>query len=91
MHKEFHQKIKSLDDGAYDVNFHKKRFLLRKQTHLKGRLIKLYAEELGGNDFISLNYYPEIKESLLKPCEMPVQKVISFVLGLKLFSENPEI
>lgn len=91
MHKEFHQKIKSLDDGAYDVNFHKKRYLLRKQTHLKGRLIKLYAEELGGNDFISLNYYPEIKEGLLKPCEMPVQKVISFVLGLKLFSENPEI
>lgn len=91
MYKEFHQKIKSLDDGAYDVNFHKKRYLLRKQTHLKGRLIKLYAEELGGNDFISLNYYPEIKEGLLKPCEMPVQKVISFVLGLKLFSENPEI
>ena len=80
--------MKSLADGAYDVSFHKKRYLLRKQTHLKGRLIKLYAEELGGNDFISLNYYPEIKEGLLKPCEMPVQKVVNFVLEFKLFSEN---
>jgi len=82
MYKDFHQKIKDLDDGAYDVSFHEKRYLLRKQTQLEGKLIKLYAEELGGNDFISLNYYPEIKEGLLKPCEMPVQKVVDFILGL---------
>lgn len=91
MHKDFHQKIKNLDDGAYDVIFHKKRYLLRKQTELKGRLIKLYAEELGGKDFISLNYYPEIKEGLLKPCEMPVKKVVDFILELKLFTWNPQI
>jgi hypothetical protein len=61
MHKDFHQKLKELDNGAYDVSFDAKRYLLRKQTQLKGKLIKLYAEELGGSDFISLNYYPGIK------------------------------
>jgi len=50
---EFHEKILQLDDGAYDVVAYEKRYLLRKETHLEGRLIKLYAEELGGNDFIS--------------------------------------
>ena len=73
----FDQKIKALDDGAYNVYYQEKRYLCRKETHLEGKLIKLYAEELGGNDFISLNYYSQ--KQLLKPCEMPVDKVVDFV------------
>ncbi len=43
---------------------------------------KLYAEELGGTDFISFNLYV-LKEGnpLLKPCEMPAQKVMDFVIN----------
>jgi len=78
----FNKKIQSLNDGAYDVTYENKRYLLRKETLLKGKLIKLYAEELGGNNFISLNYYPHIKNGLLKPCEMPQEKVKAFILGL---------
>lgn len=77
----FKTKILSLPDGAYDVFYHDRRYGLTKSTHLKGKLIKLYAKELGGNDFISLNYYLDLKEGL-KPCEMPEKKVIDFVLGL---------
>ncbi len=84
MYKEFHLKLQTLKDGANDVIFEDKRYLLRKETNLGGKLIKLYAEELGGNDFISLNYYPNIKDGLLKPCEMPKDKVIKFVLELHL-------
>ena len=82
--KLFHARALSLNDGSYDVFYKKKRYLLSKQTELKGKLIKLYAEELGGNDFISLNYYAEIGEGLLKPCEMPEEKVIDFVLKLEV-------
>lgn len=82
----FHEKILQLDDGAYDVIAYERRYLLRKETQLEGRLIKLYAEELGGNDFISLNYYPQLQDGLLKPCEMPQKKVIQFVLKLRLCS-----
>ncbi|MFC2073845.1 peptide methionine sulfoxide reductase [Campylobacterota bacterium] len=80
----FHEKVIGLDDGTYDVYAYEKRYLLRKETQLEGKLIKLYAEELGGNDFISLNYYPQLKGGLLKPCEMPQEKVIQFILRLRV-------
>jgi len=80
----FHTKLLELKEGSYDVFYQEKRYLLSKQTQLKGKLIKLYAKELGDNDFISLNYYTDIANGLLKPCEMPEEKVIDFVLNLKI-------
>ena len=80
--EHFDKRIKELPDGAYDVVYENRRYLCRKETHLKGQLIKLYAEELGGNNFISLNYYVEKK--LLKPCEMPVVKVVDFIMDLDI-------
>ena len=77
---DFHTKISQLPEGAYDVIYLNRRYLLRKETQLEGKLIKLYAEELGGNDFISLNYYPQLQGGLLKPCEMPKSKVMDFIL-----------
>ena len=79
----FHIKLLELEEGSYDVFYQEKRYLLSKQTQLKCKLIKLYAKELGDNDFISLNYYVNIGDGLLKPCEMPEEKVIDFVLNLK--------
>jgi len=79
----FHTKLLELEDGSYDVFYQEKRYLLSKQTQLKGKLIKLYAKELGDNDFISLNYYTNIGDGLLKPCEMPEEKVMDFILNLK--------
>ena len=81
--KLFHTKLLTLEDGSYDVLYHDKRYLLSKQTQLNGKLIKLYAEELGDNNFISLNYYPNIGDGLLRPCEMPDKKVIDFILSIK--------
>ena len=86
--KLFHKKVVALKDGTYDVFYKNKRYLLSKKTLLKGKLIKLYGKELGDNDFISLNYYSDIKGGLLKPCEMPVDKVVDFVLNLKEYSEQ---
>ena len=80
----FHHKLLSLQDGAYDVFFEYQRYLLRKETLLQGKLIKLYAEELGGNNFISLNYYAQTLEGLLKPCKMPDEKVIGFINSCKV-------
>ena len=82
--KLFHTKILDLKEGSYDVYYYNKRYLLSKDTQLDGKLIKLYAKELGSNDFISLNYYPLIGSGLLRPCEMPEKKVIDFILSLKL-------
>jgi hypothetical protein len=77
---EFYTNLLALPDGAFYVYYLKKRYLLRKETLLEGKLLKIYAEELGGNDMISGNYYPTIKKGTLKPCEMSDKKVIDFVL-----------
>ena len=84
----FHKRVLELESGSYDVFYQNRRYLLSRESHLQGRLIKLYAKELGGNDFISLNYYPSIKDGLLKPCEMPKEKVMDFILGLELMHDR---
>lgn len=49
-----------------------------------GKRVKLYAEELGGNDHISFNLYTlSSGVKALKPCEMPEAKVIAFVEGFE--------
>ena len=79
---EFYKKLQKLPNGANDVFYNEKRYLLRKETLLGGKLLKVYAEELGGNDIVSGNYYPTIKKGTLKPCEMSDAKVIDFVLSV---------
>lgn len=66
--------------GAYGGTYNGKRYRLIKAVMASGRSQKLEAEELGGNDYISFNLYRLASgESLLKPCEMPAEKVIDFV------------
>ena len=79
-HTAFFTKLLALPDGASFVRYLGKRYLLRKERLLNGKLLKIYAEELGGNDVVSGNYYPTMKGGMLKPCEMSDQKVIDFVL-----------
>ena len=78
----FHKKLQTLPNGANYVFYNEKRYLLRKETLLGGKLLKIYAEKLGGNDIVSGNYYPTIKNGTLKPCEMSDAKVIDFVLRI---------
>ena len=80
----YRERLKAFPDGAYGVEYSGKRYLMRKETLLDGKLIKLYAEELGGNDFVSLNYYETAAHPLLKPCEMPAEKVIAFIENVTL-------
>lgn len=56
-----------------------KRYIATKTLFNGGRSTKLVAEELGGNDYISLNFYALAQGPRLYPCEMPSEKVIAFV------------
>ena len=80
---EFYRQLLALPSGANDIFYREKRYLLRKETLLDGKLIKIYAEELGDTDIVSGNYYPTMKNGMLKPCEMSDKKVIDFVLHAK--------
>lgn len=72
-----------LPTGGYGGTYQGKRYRVTKTVMVTGRSQKLEAEELGGNDYISFNLYRLAGgESLLKPCEMPAEKVMDFVLGV---------
>jgi len=81
---DFYPKLKALPEGADDVIYNGRRYLCTKSTLLDGKLIKLYAEELGGNNIVSGNYYVSIRNGMLKPCEMEEKKVIDFVLNAEI-------
>ncbi|MEL7257066.1 MAG: hypothetical protein AAFN80_04390 [Pseudomonadota bacterium] len=72
----------ALPEGAFTGQSQGRRYVVVRQV--SGAVQKLVAEELGGSDYISLNLYRLASGALLKPCEMPEQKVVDFVLELKV-------
>jgi hypothetical protein len=78
------KQIKIIHKGYSEVLYLNKKYGITKSKFNNGCSYKIYAEELGGNDFISLNNYITSKEEILKPCEMPKQKVIHFLNNIKL-------
>ncbi len=78
--------IDQIPEGYSEGIFRERKYGISKQLFNDGKSQKIFAEELGGNDFISLNYYQTSTKDLLKPCEMPKAKVIQFLSELTLLS-----
>ncbi|MBT8456894.1 MAG: hypothetical protein HKO95_15750 [Rhodobacteraceae bacterium] len=73
----------ALPVGGYGATAYGRRYRVTKSTYASGRSQKLVAEELGGSDYISMNLYRlATGDALLKPCEMPEDKVRDFVLNV---------
>ncbi len=80
---EFLSAFDALPSGGSGATFNGRRYRVTKTQMSNGRSQKLEAEELGGSDYISFNLYRLASgEALLKPCEMPEEKVVAFVLGV---------
>lgn len=77
------QKIQALPLGYSEVWYNNKRYGVSRKDFNEGKSLKVYAEELGGKDFISFNFYITTSKDQLKPCEMPAEKVRSFILNFK--------
>lgn len=71
--------IEGLPIGYSEGEFQGKRYGISKSVFNQGRSLKVFANELGGTDFISLNLYLTKKGAVLKPCEMPEEKVKEFL------------
>ena len=80
--KELHDIIINLPEGYSEAIVNEKKYGISKQSFNDGKSFKVYAEELGGNDFISFNYYLT-STPVLKPCEMPEAKVNDFLASLQ--------
>lgn len=71
--------IHQIPQGYSEARYQGKRYSLTRTDRAGGRAISVYAEELGGKDYISFNYYRTKQGGLLKPCEMPVERVLNFM------------
>ena len=78
------EKIRTLPIGYSEVLFQHKKYGVTRIDFNNGNSLKIYAEELGEKDFISLNYYITSSSASLKPCEMQNKKVIHFIKNIQL-------
>ncbi len=78
------QKLNDLPKGYTTLLYKGKKYGVIRTDFNDGKSIKVYAEELGGNHFISFNYYKTTQTSVLKPCEMPEEAVIHFLENYKI-------
>ncbi|MFD2562369.1 peptide methionine sulfoxide reductase [Aquimarina rubra] len=78
------ENIKRIPEGYSEGIYNNVKYSITKEVFNNGKSYKVYAKELQGNDFISLNYYITSTSELLKPCEMPEQKVIDFIENIQL-------
>ncbi|MDC3353185.1 hypothetical protein OAV87_03485, partial [Verrucomicrobiales bacterium] len=63
--------IAQLPDGISIGTFQDKTYQVSKETFTGGKSHKVFARELGGSDFISLNHYRLESGDRICPCEMP--------------------
>ncbi len=81
---EFLTAFDALPFGGYGATANGRRYRVTKSQYACARSQKLEAEELGGADYISMNLYRLASgDALLKPCEMPEEKVRAFVMSVR--------
>jgi hypothetical protein len=78
--------IEKIPEGYSKGSYNGSTYGITKTIFNNGNSFKIYGEELAGNDFISLNYYITKDKDLIKPCEMPAQKVVHFLKNVLLES-----
>lgn len=76
--------IKKIPEGYSEGIYNRSKYSITKETFNNGKSYKVFGKELKGTNFISLNYYITSKNTFLKPCEMPKEKVIHFLKNIQL-------
>lgn len=69
-----YQKIVSISEGTSRATLENRLYIVTKTTSNGGQIIKFFAEEAGGRDYVSLNVYKTGERIHIKPCEQPISK-----------------
>ena len=81
--------LRQLPIGTFRGSAEGRRYVVSHSIFNAGRSRKIVAEELGGPDYISLNFYEITSGAQLYPCEMAAEKVIQFLRALKPDTAHP--
>ena len=79
MHTKILDYIQKIPEGYSQGVYMYRKYGIIKSIFNNGGSFKIYGEELGGTNFVSLNYYITKRKELIKPCEMTTQKVKHFL------------
>lgn len=79
--------IEKIPEGYSKGSYQDSTYGITKTIFNDGNSFKIYGEELGGTDFISLNCYITKEKDLIKPCEMAEQKVVHFLENIVIESK----
>ena len=78
---ELERLVDRVPEGWTVVVYDGRRYGLTRTTRAAGRSVSLLAEQLGGTEVVSTNVYRTSDGDVLKPCEMPAEKVLAFLHG----------
>lgn len=87
MNSEILSNLNELPNGYSPGMYSDKKYGLTKAIFNNGKSFKIFGEELGGTDFISLNYDFTKDKDLIKPCEMTTKKVVHFIENVIILEE----
>lgn len=73
--------LKTIPEGYSTGHYKGRSYGVSLEISADKKRYKLYAEELGGTEFVSFNFYRLTGGDQLNPCEMPEDKVVDFVCG----------
>lgn len=74
---------KTIPVGYSQVFFEKEKYGITRTDFNNGNSIKIFGQSLKSTNFISTNIYCTSNNVLIKPCEMPLSKVVDFILNFK--------
>lgn len=75
--------------GWTPVVWRGRRYGMRRTDAAGGGAVAVVAEELGGDDLVSTNVYRTRAGDLLRPCEMPAERVLAFLRGWRPVDAGP--
>lgn len=82
LERDFETALAAIPNGYGEGMYRGQRYGVTVRKSPDGKRISLFARALAGGDIVSCNLYRlRSGEDVLRPCEMPVAKVVAFVLG----------
>jgi hypothetical protein len=80
--QEFESAFAAIPSGYGEGVYEGLRYGVTVRQSRDGKRISLFGRALPGGDVVSFNLYRlKSGEDSLRPCEMPAEKVVAFVLG----------
>ena len=82
--------LNKVPEGYSEGIYEGKKYGLTKTTFNDGKSIKFYGDELGGNNFVSLNYYITRSKELLKMGITNLKKIAKekAIVGLSKYKKS---